>query len=149
MFHEKQMGNYCRYHTINNLFGKVLLTLKEFDKYCNEYDKKNDFVIGSSRNDHLFYNNGGNDNIFGYVIKKKGLSVKMVHYDYYKHKKINSDESRNIGYIIYNRGHTYCVRIINGEKWIIDSMRKNPLKLNTITSLEKKGIGVICVSFDS
>lgn len=146
MFHQKQKGNYCRCHAINNLFGKELLTLKEFDNYCNEYDKKNNFSIGSSRNGHLFYNNGGNDNIFGYVMKKKGISVKMVHYDYYKNKKINGGESGNIGYIIYNRGHTYCVRIVNGEKWIIDSMCGSPQKIDSISRFNRAGFGVISVT---
>ena len=146
MFHQKQKGNYCRCHAINNLFGKELLTLKEFDNYCNEYDKKNNFAIGSSRNGHLFYNNGGNDNIFGYVMKKKGISVKMEHFDFYSRKKIKHFNNSTMGYIIYDRGHTKCIRIVNGERWLIDSMRTKPQKLSSMEVAEKRGIGVICVS---
>ncbi len=144
MFHQKQKGNYCRCHAINNLFGRELVTLGEFDNYCNEFDKKNGFIRGSSRNTHLFYNNGGVNNIFGYIIKKKGIKIKMLHFDFYRTKKVKANNNA-IGYIIYNRSHTYCVKINNGEKWIIDSMKARPTKIDSMTLFERRGIGIICV----
>jgi hypothetical protein len=148
MFHQRQKGSYCRCHAINNLIGRELITLGEFDKYCNEFDKLNGFVLGSSKKGHLFYNNGGTNNIFGYILEKKGIKIKMDHYDFYRNKKIKNCEKSTIGYIIYNRGHTYCVRINGREKWLIDSMKQRPFKLDTLTSLERKGIGVICVTLE-
>ena len=145
MFHQKQIGSYCRCHALNNLIGKELIKLKEFDKYCDEFDSKNNFKVGSSKNNHLFYNNGGTDNIFGYILKRKGIKVKMHHYDFYKVKNIDCKENNGFGYIIYNRGHTYCVRNLNGERWLIDSMKRNTQKIHTLNSLKKKGIGVIYV----
>ena len=70
MYHEKQQGNYCMKHAINNLIGKELCSNKEFDIYCDELDKLNDFEKGVSKS-KLFYNNGGINNIFGYVMTKK------------------------------------------------------------------------------
>lgn len=142
MFHQRQKGSYCRCHAINNLIGRELISFGEFDKYCNEFDKLNGFALGSSKKGHLFYNNGGIHNIF----EKKGIKIKMDHYDFYQSKKINNSEKNTIGYIIYNRQHTYCVRISSKERWLIDSMKQKPLNLKTITSLEKKRIGVICLS---
>jgi hypothetical protein len=77
MYHEKQRGNYCRCHAINNLLGFQLVSLAEFDKLCDEFDNIHKFARGSSKNHHLFYNNGQTDNIFGYIMQKKGLYVKM------------------------------------------------------------------------
>lgn len=144
MFHQKQKGNYCRCHAINNLFGHELVALGEFDNYCNEFDKKNGFARDSSRNAHLFYNNGGVNNIFGYIIKKKGIKIKMEHFDFYRTKKVKVNNNV-IGYIIYNRSHTYCVKINNGEKWIIDSMKAHPKKIDSMKLFERRGIGIICV----
>lgn len=146
MFHQKQRGSYCRCHALNNLMGKELVTLKEFDNYCNEYDKLNAFAIGASRNGHLFYNNGGTDNIFGYILKKKGIIIKMDHYDYYQRKKIKHCDKGTMGYLVYNAQHTYCVRIVNGEKWMIDSMKPLPKKIATMNIFERKGVGVICLT---
>ena len=146
MYHQKQKGSYCRCHAINNLIGKELIAFGEFDKLCDEYDKKNGFLPGSSKRGHLFYNNGGVDNIFGFILGKKGIHVKMEHYDFYLSKKIKHQNNSTIGYIIYNRGHTYCIRNLNGERWLIDSMRAKPLKIGSMGVVEKKGIGVICVS---
>ena len=145
MFHQKQRGSYCRCHALNNLVGRELITLKEFDSYCEKFDKSNLFVSGSSRNGHLFYNNGGTDNIFGYILKEKGINTKMVHYDFYRNKKIDDSAGNIIGYIIYNHGHTYCVKIDNREKWIIDSMKPSPRKVGSMKHFERRGIGVICV----
>ena len=48
-----------------------------------------------------------------------------------------------MGYIVYNTGHTYCVRVLEGEYWLIDSMKSKPQKLNGLGVLERKGVGVI------
>ena len=143
MFHQKQTSSYCRCDAINNLFGDNLVSLKEFDLYCDEYDIKINFDKGSSRRRHMFYTNRETDNIFGYILMKKRINVKMKHYDYYSNKKIKSRSSDTIGYIVYNRGHTYCVRIVGNEFWLIDSMKGKPNKIANLSCIERKGIGVI------
>jgi len=143
MYHEKQKGNYCRCHALNNLLGRQLVSLSEFDSLCDAFDKKNKFEIGSSRKKHIFYNNGLRDNIFGFILEEKDIQVDMVHYDYYRPKKIKHCNNRTMGYIVYNTGHTYCVRVIEGEYWLIDSMKSKPQKLNGLGVLERKGVGVI------
>lgn len=145
MFHQRQKGGYCRCHAINNLVGQELVSLSEFNKYCDEYDKINNFCAGSSKRGHLFYNNGNTDNIFGYILEKKGFLIKMDHFDFYRKKKIENCDKRTIGYIVYNRGHTWCIRIENGERWIIDSMKGAPQKMTSLAAIERAGLGVIRV----
>ena len=36
MYHEKQQGNYCMKHAINNLIGKELCSNKELDIFKSE-----------------------------------------------------------------------------------------------------------------
>jgi hypothetical protein len=147
MYHEKQKGSYCRCHALNNLIGRELVSLKEFDSYCDAFDKKNDFEIGSSKKKHFFYNNGETDNIFGFILHTKKLKIAMIHYDYYQPKKIKHCKKRTIGYIVYNAGHTYCIRVIDGAYWMIDSMKGKPHRLNDLP--REKGIGVIQVQWVS
>jgi hypothetical protein len=39
LFCEKQRGDMCRMHSINNYIGKAILNETQFYKYCDEYDK--------------------------------------------------------------------------------------------------------------
>ena len=114
IYHEKQKGNYCRCHAINNMVGKQLITIVEFNKYCDAFDALNKFDKGSSKQKHYFYNNGGANNIFGYILQQKGYKPQMTHYDISKSKKVIQSR-RLIGYIVYNRGHTYCIRKIKND----------------------------------
>ena len=146
IYHERQRGSYCRCHAINNLIGSHLVTFKEFDTLCDEYDKSKSYEKGTSRNKHYFINSGGSDNILGYCLRKKGKQVNMTHYDYYKAKQITL-HPKSIGVIIYNRGHTYCARLISGKLHLIDSMRGN-IQPISIASLQRRGLGVIDVYYD-
>ena len=146
IYQERQVGNYCRCHAINNLIGKKLVTIPEFNKYCDSFDVLQKFEKGSSRNKYFFYNNGLIDNIFGYILAQKGIHIKMEHYDFYKSKRIKPHTNLTIGYIVYNANHTYCVRYINNTPYLIDSMRSKPQKLPNVNILNRKGVGVIAIT---
>ena len=147
IYHEKQIGNYCRCHAINNLVGKQLITLHEFNSYCDKFDALNNFDKGSSRNKHYFYNNGGTNNIFGYCLQKKGIFTNMTHYDISKSTRIDTKFfNKAYGCILYNRRHTYCMRKIQNDYYIIDSMRRTPQKIKNLSILQRKGMGVIMVT---
>ena len=88
LYHEKQFKNYCRCHAINNLCGNQIITVGEFDKYCDSFDITHNHEKGISRRNYYFINNGNTDNIFGYILQKKGYNIGMRHYDYYKKKTI-------------------------------------------------------------
>ena len=70
----------------------------------------------------------------------------MTHYDYYKAKQITL-HPKSIGVIIYNRGHTYCARLIDGKLHLIDSMRGR-IQPISIASLQRRGLGVIDVYYE-
>ena len=144
LYHEKQYRNYCRCHALHNLIGKkILSSFSEFDTLCDSFDRENKYDVGVSRRNYFFINNGNTDNIFGYILGKKGYHVRMNHYDYYKRKKIVPDP-KSLGFIVYTHSHTYCVRNINGVLYQIDSMRRAIMPINT-KLLERPGLGVIDV----
>jgi hypothetical protein len=144
LFHERQIGNYCRYHAVNNLFGKSICSLVTFNKYCNEYDKLNK-MDRISKTKCVYYNNGDTDNIFGYIIQKAGYNIKMTHYDFYKPTKITL-VSNTIGMILYNKSHTYCIRKYNNRFYLIDSIKLQIQEISDpIQYCEKANLGIIVV----
>lgn len=145
IYHEKQVGSYCRLHAINNLIGKKLVSTSEFDKLCDNYDKIKKYIKGTSKNRHYFINNGGTDNIFGFVLENKGYKPYMVHYNFYKQKRLN-DSDVTFGCIVYNRSHTICVKRIDGILYKIDSMGRRPMK-TSMRHFGRKGFGIINVTF--
>lgn len=148
IYHEKQVGNYCRCHAMNNLFGSKIIPLPVFDKYCIEYDVKKNFEKNCSRR-QIFYNFGGIDNIFGYSLTQSGKNVNMEHHDFYNIKNIDILKYKNksgfIGFIVYNTYHTWCVRLINDKMYNIDSMRGNITEIKNNNALNHKMLGVISI----
>ena len=126
LFHQRQQGSYCRYHSINNIIGRQICTIAEFDQYCDELDTKNKFEVKCSKNSQEFYNNGDADNIFGYTMKKKGIDIKMESFDRHRKKPINiTDTIDLLGAFVLSPGHVWCVRYVD-EKWfVIDSMNSS------------------------
>jgi len=125
LFHQRQQGSYCRYHSINNLLGRQICTTIEFDKYCDELDSKNNFTVKCSKNSQEFYNNGNDDNIFGYTMKKKGINVRMTGYDFHRKLDIKLDDidlEDLLGAFAMVNGHVYCVRYYNDIWHVIDSL---------------------------
>lgn len=143
LYHERQFRNYCRCHAIHNLIGKKLISYTEFDALCNAFDKSHSYDVGTSRRNYYFINNGGTDNIFGYILQQQNIQVGMTHYDYYKRKNITLHPT-SIGVILYTHSHTYCARYIHNKLYMIDSLRHAITEI-PIRVLERKGIGVIDV----
>lgn len=150
IYHERQIGNYCRCHALNNLMGKKLIELPKFDEFCVKYDSKNNFERNCSKG-QLFYNYGGTNNIFGFCLEQCRLKIRMVHHDFYNVKNIKLESYTTkptfIGFILYNHQHTWCGKNINGVIHIIDSMRGNIQKLNNSALLNRRGLGVIEVYY--
>lgn len=150
IYHERQIGNYCRCHALNNLMGKKMISLPKFDEFCVQYDTKNEFEKNCSKG-QLFYNYGGTNNIFGYCLEQCRQKIDIIHHDFYNVKDIHLDNSlRNpkfIGFIIYNMQHTWCGRNIDGVVYIIDSMRGNIHKINNASTLNRRGLGLIEVYY--
>ena len=123
IYHQKQFKNYCRLHAINNLLGNQAFTFQEFENICDEFDKKNKFDNGFSKNTYSFYNNGGNNNIFGYLLTKK-YKIKMEPLDN------NLDINQNLlGIICFNTQHTWCVKNIDNKLFLIDSLKSKPIEI--------------------
>ena len=146
IYHEKQVGNYCRLHAINNVIGEKLVTRKEFDVLCDEYDLSKKYLKGTSKIRHYFVNSGETDNIFGYVLEKKGYKIRMEHHSFYKPKKLTETEIP-FGCIVYNKSHTFCVKKVKGTLYKIDSMQSRPVR-TSISRFLRKGFGIINLYFN-
>ena len=122
IYHEKQIKNYCRLHAINNLLGYQKYSYTTFNKKCDELDNKNNFPIGFSKNTYTFYNNGGNDNIFGYLLNDYKLNFIKTNTIYIK--------NNILGYIVFNNNHTWCIKNIENKLYLIDSLKSKPIQIN-------------------
>ena len=144
MFHERHIGSYCRCHAVNNLFGKSIISLVEFNKYCDEYDTINN-MNRISKTKYIYYNNVNTDNIFGYIIQKAGYNIKMTHFDFYKPTTITLSDL-TIGMIIYNKSHTFCIRKYKNKFYLIDSMKQQIQEIkDPIQYCKKANLGIIVV----
>ena len=38
IYWERQVGNFCRIHSLNAFFGKKEISVEKFENYCKEYD---------------------------------------------------------------------------------------------------------------
>ena len=147
MFHQKQFRNYCRCHAINNFLGYNAVSYQQFDKYCDEFDKKNNMPL-ISKNNCYFYNNGGNDDIFGYVLQKINYNCKLETY-YMERNLINKlgNLDNYQGFFIFNTTHTWCIRKHNGKFHLIDSLRWmiTPLNNDKLLQYLKSCQGIISI----
>lgn len=145
IYYEKQSGNMCRMHAINNFVGRQLYTTEQFNKLCDEFDLYNKFSEMTSKNNHTFYNNSGIKNIFGYALIKKGISIDMEAFDTHRQKNIEiEDMDTFMGAIVFNTSHTWCVRNIDDNLYIIDSMGGNP-SITQKSYFNNKGLNFVMI----
>ena len=147
MFHQKQFKNYCRCHAINNFLGYEAISYQTFDTYCDEFDVKNKMPLISKKNQY-FYNNGGNDNIFGYILEKLKYQCKLETF----YMDINILKNINLstveGFFIFNNHHTWCIRKVKGKFYMIDSLKWMITRLNNekLSNYLKGCSGVISIT---
>ena len=135
-YHQRQIGNNCRLHAINNLIGKEICQVQEFSILCDKWDNKNGINNNTTKTNYTFYNNGGdagNNNIFGEVLKTKGYNIKMVGYDFHERKPPIPGHA--LGAIVFNQQHTWAVRKHTDNRWWIhDSLRATGSVYNHMTN---------------
>ena len=128
LYQERQVGNYCRKHSINNLIGREIVTTTEFDQMCDEFDRENRFDTLCSRNQHVYYNYGDRRNIFGYIMERKGIRTTITGYDNWRKDAVDltTDLEDILGAFVFRDGHVWCVRRYQDKWYLIDSMGGGP-----------------------
>ena len=136
IYHESQIGNYCRLHSLNAFFGFKKYSINEFSKFCDEYDiiNKNLYNINSScKTFDLISSN--QQNIISYILKKNFIYSKFYPLNFlYQSNNIIKDEeilNKQLLYIlekisrffIYNQNHIWVIKKYNNEWYEIDSLR--------------------------
>ena len=146
MFHQKQFRNYCRCHAINNFLGYEAISYFNFDKECDNFDKKNNMPL-ISKNKYYFYNNGGNDNIFGFIFDKLNYKCKLETIINYTNNLVDININKTKGFIIFNNHHTWCIKKVQEKFYLIDSLKWMVKSLNNYELkkylMNQKGIIVI------
>jgi len=48
-YRERQVDDNCRVHCLNAVCGKRQLTVEQFERFCDEFDRQTNVTVGSSR----------------------------------------------------------------------------------------------------
>ena len=141
IYHEKQKGDLCRLHAINNILGFKYLDEAEFSILCDKFDKMTKMDKLSRI---VFYNSGGLFNIFGYCIFRK-FNIRMKHHEMGKKKDISISNDKNmetLGYFIYNLYHVWVVRKIDNSLYLVDSLFNNVynVDISYVNGNEQNGV---------
>lgn len=108
----------CRLDALNCIIKKKL-SLTQFNKYCDEFDKEMNYSIGISR--EFFIVNDNFENIFSYILQKydnsnsiyiplSDTSIDVLN------DKISDIYCKCIDIIAFNKGHAWTLTFENG-KW--------------------------------
>ena len=125
LFCERQRGNMCRMHSINNYIGRELLNEKEFFNYCDNYDELIDGL--NSRNMDGFAEGRSivsflMDKVFSKFLllipinsyNKSRIHLDMEHYNELL-RKCNC-------FFEFNKNHIWVNKKINNSFYKIDSL---------------------------
>lgn len=124
---QKQIGDLCRMHSINNYFGKEVINQEVFKKYCNEYDsliyglksiQMDGFAEGRSIVSYIIEKL---DNKFLLLIPIKINSSIRNHLDLERYNKLMKNNNFT-NYFEFNKNHIWINRKINGQYYKIDSI---------------------------
>lgn len=125
IFCERQRGDFCRMHSLNNYIGKSLLNEEEFHKKCDEYDSVIDGL--RSRNmdgfaegrsivsyimDILFHK-------FIILIPYNSYTNSRTHLDMEFYNKIYKKVN---GFFEFNKNHIWINKKVNDRFYKIDSI---------------------------
>jgi len=129
IYFERQNGDNCRIHAINNCFGHTVINRTEFEKYHKEFQSVYEVKLEDN------YVNSGNwdrSNLLSYILSQKfGLTCfTLGQYElprFQKHGVI-----RGLGdlmdmdlkrFFVCDKNHVWCVRYFKDQWVCIDSMR--------------------------
>ena len=125
MYCERQRGDLCRVHSINNWFGSHILSEYDFINYCNEYDGKikglksinmDGFAEGRSIVSYIM---DVKFNKFVMLIPLNSYSNSRKHIDLNHYKNM----IRKLNYYFeFNKGHIWVNKKINGYFYKFDSI---------------------------
>lgn len=121
---EKQEGDLCRMHSLNNFFQKREMNTNKFYEYCDAYDKY--YKTKNSRSIDMF-NEGRN--VIGFVLKQYYNIFTLLVYDLNLIKKFLPDLSNIFS---FSKNHIFIYKKINNEWFKIDSLSR-PQKQSPLT----------------
>jgi hypothetical protein len=113
---ERQEGNLCRMHSLNNYFQRREMNKNKFYEYCELYDK----FYGTRNSRSLDMFNEGR-NIIGFILKEYYDTPTILAYDTNLIKKYLPRLS-NI--FAFSKSHIFLYKKINNDWYKIDSLSK-------------------------
>jgi len=152
MYVESQVGNQCRRHALNNMFGGSVVEWDELANQATEFETY--YHLPSTRNmqNDLDYFNADGSSLLTWVAEKKDVNNHM--YVVLPRGRINEwvsdygykslDEMAGEGKaMIFRDDHVYSIRKDGGQWYVLDSLSPYPQR-TSLSSLEhNRTLGVI------
>lgn len=102
------------------------LSLKKYNKFCDEFDRKNKFDIGISQKYFLIAENG--KNIISYILRKFNIKSDYIAFNHKNgsiHQLLEIIEHKSVTKLIaFNYEHAWCYICIENVWYEIDSLKK-------------------------
>lgn len=125
IFCERQRGNMCRMHSINNYIGNNILNEELFYNYCDNYDKQ---IIGLNSRNMDGFSEGRS--IVSYIMDKIfNKYLLLIPINSYKESRehlnlefFNEYIKKCSCYFEFNRNHIWVNKKINNKYYKIDSL---------------------------
>jgi hypothetical protein len=141
VYWERQQGDLCRMHALNAFFGKPEITPDQFYKFCDEFDA---YMYGrcglvvSSRS----YSMLNRYNIISWILRKYGVWLQYVPEVYGKNIELPTHTHGNFIFV-YNFGHIWGIKLINGVAWSIDSLGSGPVQIDIASIRQMRNVGAM------
>lgn len=115
-YYENQQGGLCRKHALNAFFGKELLKVEDFYRFCDLFDKACGQPKGTSKT-WVYVDNDWN--LISYVI----YAIRKVYFRFYSLNHFPPEGINNMDCgFQFDKGHIWFIKKDKGRWYRIDSM---------------------------
>ncbi len=139
---ERQQGDLCRMHALNAFFGKPEITPDTFYKQCDEFDKYTYERYGLSITSRSYNTLTGRYNILSWILRKYNVWLQYLPNAFGKKIELPPHTHSNFMFV-YNSGHIWGIKVINGVVWAIDSLGSGPVRIDMKQIGQMQNIGIM------
>ena len=142
IFYETQSGGLCRMHSLNAFFGHSKITAGDFQKWIAVYDtylKKRFNISTSSATFDL--TNSDQTNLVSFILKRHKVHARYYALNTVHGKTLDPEVEKAAFVFVYNAGHIWGIRKLNGKHHKVDSMGGvQPFNIQGLRSMRDIGI---------
>jgi hypothetical protein len=129
-------------HSLNAFFGHIKITTSDFQKWITVYDTylKERFNVSTS-SATFDLTNSDQTNLVSFILKRHRVHVRYYALNMVHGKRLDPDVEKAEFVFVYNAGHIWGIRKLNGKHYKVDSMGGvQPFNIQGLISMRDVGI---------